>query len=557
MLTRSTATSKNKDVIKHVSQQDLVGQRDEDYRSIIERLPAAIYTTDRDGFVTMYNAAAAQLWGREPVLLKDKWCGSWKIFNPDGTALPLSECPMAITLSEGRACDGYEIIVERPDGVRRHVMPHPQPIFDESGHLTGAMNMLVDITESRRAEIALREVSELLEKKVVESKSDLGHKIEELRLSEEHYHKMIEEVEDYAILRIDPSGVIQNWNKGAEKIKGYTEEEIVGKNFRLFYLPEDRDSGLADQLIAEATLHGKALHEGWRMRKDGSVFWGSVVITALHDSNGNIAGFVKMTRDLTERKLAEDKIRQYTSELEFQNRELEQFAYAAAHDMKEPLRKIRFYTTLVFDNSADLLPEKEKDYLNRSINAAARMQTLIDDLLTYSKTSATSQDRKKVDLGKVVADIQVTHYDIIRELGAEIETGTLPVIEGVPFQISQLFDNLLGNALKYHHPERKPYIRVFSEKIKGRDLRFEQADKKKVYHKITIADNGIGFDPMYSDRIFDLFQRLHDKVTYTGTGIGLALCRKIVQNHNGFISATGEEGNGASFIIYFPAVTDL
>ena len=535
---------------------DTVGLGDEQFRQLVQRLPAAIYTTDIEGFVTMFNKAAVQLWGREPELLKDKWCGSWKIYRKDGQELPLDECPMAIALRERKPIYGHDIVIERPDGSRRHIMPHPQPIFDQAGNLSGAVNMLVDITDLKLSEKALRELAATLEKKIIERTTDLGQKIEELRKSEERYHKMIDEVEDYAILLMDRSGIIQNWNRGAEKIKGYKDHEIVGKNFRIFYLPEDQNRGLPDQLIAEASFRGKALHEGWRVRKDGSVFWGSIVITALHDSENNIVGFSKVTRDLTERKMSEDKIRQYNHQLEFQNRELEQFAYAAAHDMKEPLRKIRFYINLVFDSSGHLLPEKERDYLRRSMNAASRMQTLIDDLLTYSKTSAQEIEYKKVDLGKVIAEIELTHYDTIKDIKAEIETGNLPVINGVPFQIMQLFDNLLGNALKYHHKDRRPHIRIFSEKVMGKDMDFDEVEKDREFFKISVADNGIGFDAKYAEKVFDLFQRLHDKVTYSGTGIGLALCRKIVQNHQGFISAVSEEGEGATFAVYIPVESD-
>lgn len=376
--------------------------------------------------------------------------------------------------------------------------------------------------------------------------------IEELRKSEERYHKMIEEVEDYAILLLDKEGIVQNWNRGAEKIKGYKEEEIVGKSFRVFYLPEDQLKGLPDQLIAEAAVKGKALHEGWRARKDGSAFWGSVVITALHDDQNNVVGFSKVTRDLTERKSAEDKIRQYNNELEFQNKELEQFAYAAAHDMKEPLRKIRFYTNMVFDNAGHLLPEKEREYLKRTITAAARMQVLIDDLLTYSRTSTIEKELKKVDLGKILAEIQSAHSDNIRDLKAKIEVGPMPEVDGIPFQLMQLFDNLLSNSLKYHHPARQPRIAIRSEKVLTREPGADTDAEPREFYRITVSDNGIGFDAKYAEKVFDLFQRLHDKVTYSGTGIGLALCRKIAQNHKGFILAHGEEDVGAIFTVYLP-----
>jgi PAS domain S-box-containing protein len=499
---------------------------------LLSMLPLGAYVCDNEGYIKKYNEQAVKIWGRNPEIDKEKWCGSYKSYTPDGNEFSLENGPVAIAIREGKAVTGLEIIFERPDGSKVNIIPHPTPIFDNAGNVKGAVNIMVDITDL-----------------ITGRNLNLLNKNEELRKSEERYHKMIDEVEDYAILLMDKDGIIQNWNRGAQKIKGYAEEEIVGKNFRLFYLPEDRQRGLPDQLIAKATEQGKALHEGWRLRKDGSVFWGSIVITALHDADNNIVGFSKVTRDLTQRKLAEDKIRQYTYELEFQNKELEQFAYAAAHDMKEPLRKIRFYTNLVYDNSGPMLPDKERDYLRRSINAASRMQTLIDDLLTYSKTSTEQQELKKVDLGKIMAEIELSHYETIREIKAVIETGNLPVIDGIPFQLMQLFDNLLGNALKYYAHERRPHIKIFSERVSGQEI---DVDAEKEFHKITVADNGIGFDSRYAEKVFDLFQRLHDKVSYSGTGIGLALCRKIVQNHYGFIKAEGEEGKGASFIVYFP-----
>src|SRR6185312_15052517 len=172
---------------------------------------------------------------------------------------------------------------------------------------------------------------------------------------------------------LDRDGIVQNWNKGAERIKGYTEEEIVGKNFRIFYLPEDGEKKLPEQLMEQAVREGKALHEGWRLRKDGMRFWGSIVITTLYDEQGQIMGFSKVTRDLTDIKAATDQIKEYARELEFQNKELQQFAYAAAHDLKEPLRKVQFYLSAIVETLAEKIPDKEKTYLNNSVSSAERM----------------------------------------------------------------------------------------------------------------------------------------------------------------------------------------
>ncbi|MRG47916.1 PAS domain S-box protein [Chitinophaga sp. SYP-B3965] len=533
-------------LVKTIERQEL------EYRLLIQDLPIAIYTTDAEGRIMLFNKAAAELWGRKPEIGKDLWCGSWKIYNLDGTEMALEDCPMAITLKEGRPVSGVEIIVVRHDGTTRHVKPHPRPLFNEEGELKGAINMLADITEMKQAEEALREseqnyraVAEALEERSKERTIDL-------RRSEERYHRMIEEVEDYAILLMDKSGIIQNWNKGAEKIKGYKDYEIIGKSFELFYLPEDRENGLPKKLINEASRTGKALQEGWRVRKDGTRFWGSIVITALHDGDDHVIGFSKVTRDLTDKKKAEDKINQYARELEFQNKELEQFAYVAAHDMKEPLRKIQFYSDYIAENAGPQLPGKVRDYLGRSIQAASRMKHLIEDLLTYSKASSFAQNLEAVDLNNTAKEAIAVNSESIENYGAVVEVDMLPVVQGIPFQLSQLFDNLINNSLKYRHPDRTPHIKISVEKVEGSALPAKESLKHSSFYKLSFRDNGIGFDPSYTDKIFDLFQRLHAQSDYMGSGVGLAICKKIIQNHQGFIQASGHLNEGAVFDVYIP-----
>lgn len=352
--------------------------------------------------------------------------------------------------------------------------------------------------------------------------------------------KMVEEIEDYAILLLDESGRVMNWNRGAEKIKGYKEAEIIGRNFRIFYRPEDQQQQLPEKLIQQARTTGKAIHEGWRVRKDGTRFWGSIVLTALHDDAGNIIGFSKVTRDLTERKEAEDKMKQYAKELEAQNRDLQQFAYAAAHDMKEPLRKVQFYTSTLLSNIGCTLPSKEKAYLERTVDAAHRMQGLIEDLLTYTRISGEVPALENVPLDELLQEVICQYQEKIQELDAVIDSTPLPAIPGISFQLRQLLDNLIGNALKYHHTERQPHIII--RYVFGQGT-----------HHIMIQDNGIGFDPQNCEKIFEMFERLHGRESYPGTGIGLALCQRIVQNHHGSIRAEGTPGEGATFTITLPA----
>ncbi|MDP4131207.1 MAG: PAS domain S-box protein [Bacteroidota bacterium] len=394
----------------------------------------------------------------------------------------------------------------------------------------------------------------LKKKKAKDGPGALKDKREELKRSEERYHKMIEEVEDYAILLLDRDGIVQNWNKGAERIKGYTQEEIVGKNFRIFYLPEDREKKLPEQLMEQAVREGKALHEGWRLRKDGTRFWGSIVITTLHDEHGQIMGFSKVTRDLTDIKAATDQIKDYARELEFQNKELQQFAYAAAHDLKEPLRKLQFYLSAIVETLAEKIPDKEKTYLNNSVSSAERMSSLIEDLLRYSATSMVADQFEAVDLTAVMEEVKNFYQDYLADGSISIRMNGPAGIWGIKFQIRQLFDNLIGNAIKYGQKDHPVQIDVSCAREYHQFAGEPGLNPVKSYFKITIRDNGIGFEPEHAQKIFDLFQRLHSRSEYPGSGVGLAICKKIVQNHKGFIEAEGKPGEGSAFTIYLPCL---
>ncbi|HMG14164.1 MAG TPA: PAS domain S-box protein [Saprospiraceae bacterium] len=519
-----------------------------DYKQIIEGLSGAIYLCDNLGRISFYNEAASQLWGRKPEIGKDLWCGSWKIYKTDGTILPLKECPMAITLKKGYAVTGKEIIIERPDGTRLNILPHPKPLFDKNGNIIGAINMLVDITARRTNENKLKEsekkykaLAKTLQKKVTEKTFNLIH-------SEDRYRKMIDEVEDYAILQLDEKGIVLNWNKGAEKIKGYKEEEIVGKSFNKFYLPEDKEDKLPERLLNQAKLYGRATHEGWRVKKNGTKFWGSVVITSLHDDANKIIGFTKVTRDLTDKKIAEEQLKQYAKDLEIRNKELEQFAYVASHDLQEPLRKIQTFAHLL---EQDIKDEKATNIkINKIKSAALRMSNLIKDILKFSKLTQIEEAFVELDLNKVIENIKEDFELLITQKQAVIIHPNLPIIKAVPIQIHQLFSNLIDNAIKFN--TSNPIINISYNKFKMDDNKlYPQLDPDVNYYKFIVKDNGIGFNPIFTDKIFKLFQRLD--VNSNGSGIGLALCQKIVERHKGIISVDSAEGKGSSFTIILPA----
>lgn len=361
--------------------------------------------------------------------------------------------------------------------------------------------------------------------------------------SDDLYHKMIDEVQDYAILMLDRSGNIMNWNKGAEKIKGYSEEEILGKNFSIFYLPEDQKAMLPNILMAKAAEYGRATHEGWRVRKDNTKFWGSIVITALHDDDDNIIGFTKVTRDLTERKIAEEQKDKDAKSILLQNRQLEEFAYITSHDLQEPIRKIQTFVNLLeknIDNKEAMLK-----YLGKINMSAERMVTLIKDVLNYSRLSQDSEKFMPTDLNVIVKEVISDFELLIAEKNVQIHYPELPIINAIPIQMHQLFYNLIGNAIKFNVNEN-PVIEITSRHLNIPN----DNDTATSFYQLTIKDNGIGFDQKYADQIFQPFKRLTS--TYTGTGIGLALCKKIITNHNGFIEVLSEEGKGTTFIISLP-----
>lgn len=373
----------------------------------------------------------------------------------------------------------------------------------------------------------------------------------EIKHKEWQYQRMINEIEDYAIILINKEGLIQNWNKGAQKIKGYTADEIIGKDFRLFYRQEDRDKKLPESLLEEATLKGKAQHEGWRLRKDGSVFWGYVVITALHNNNGDVVGFTKITRNLTEKKITEDTLKEYAGKIEKHNeelqrinKELDSFAYMASHDLQEPLRKIRTFSNIILSREKEKFSADAANYFDRIILSVNRMQTLIDSLLNYSRAGRAQLVFEPVDLNMLIQDVKKDLSEAIREKQATVIYDRLPTVKVHRLQFHQLFFNLIENAIKYSRSNVNPEIKIETSDFLNKD--------EKEYIRITIEDNGIGFEQQYATDIFKLFQRLHGKSEYSGTGIGLAICKKIVENHNGSITAVGRPGKGSTFVIEIP-----
>ena len=242
-------------------------------------------------------------------------------------------------------------------------------------------------------------------------------------------------------------------------------------------------------------------------------------------------------------------------ELIIANKELESFNYISSHDLQEPLRKIQTFTTRIIADEFENLSGKGQEYFLRIKDAASRMQTLIDDLLAYSRITTSKHKFETTDLTTITQEVKNDFKETIAEKHATVEIGEMGAANIIPFQFRQLIHNLVGNALKFSNADKPPHIEIKSINIKGGKVKNQKLLPEEEYCHITVTDNGIGFDPQYKDYIFEIFRRLHDSEKITGTGIGLTIVKKIVDNHNGVITATGELNKGATFDIYIPSTS--
>jgi signal transduction histidine kinase len=280
----------------------------------------------------------------------------------------------------------------------------------------------------------------------------------------------------------------------------------------------------------------------------------ALAIVILVFSYEKIVTHLKRTRQLLFRlKKLNNKLKHKNHQLELSNKELDSFTYIASHDLKEPLRKILTYTSMIEQKGEDVSFRDNAVYFEKIKHSAERMQNLLDDLLYYSHTSNTERTFEDVDLNKVVTEVVRNLDEEIAETGAKITYANLPVIKGMPFQIKQLFENLISNSLKYKKKETAPVINIDSTLVGENEIGRQHHKVSSHYVKLLFRDNGLGFEQSYAERIFRLFQRLHAQNGYKGTGIGLTICKKVVDNHNGIIKAHSEVNEGTTFEIYFPA----
>jgi len=314
--------------------------------------------------------------------------------------------------------------------------------------------------------------------------------------------------------------------------------------------PEDAERVFADL----ATLFKTGHHvQEYRFRhRDGGYRWMRDELVLVEDNDGEPLEVVGYWVDITDRKRAEESVRDYAERLERSNRELQDFAYVASHDLQEPLRKIEAFGDRLKVKCADTLSDDGKMYLERMQNAAARMRALINSLLSYSRVTTKAQPFVPTNLADVARDVVSDLHVRIERTGATVEIGEMPTIDADPMQMRQVLLNLVGNGLKFQKEDVVPVVRVTAETFIHGGGHPSLAGPEDIWCRISIGDNGIGFEDKYVDRIFNMFQRLHGRGEYEGTGIGLATCRKIVERHGGTIAAKSAPGEGATFIVELP-----
>ncbi|WP_339751244.1 PAS domain S-box protein [Algoriphagus aquimarinus] len=384
---------------------------------------------------------------------------------------------------------------------------------------------------------------------------------QKLEESEQKFRLLADSLPQH-IWTADPEGNLNYFNKSVFEFSGFSPERLHQEGWLAIVHPDDKEGNINAWISSIST--GKDFLFEHRFRKyDGTYRWQLSRAKPQLNEDGEIQMWVGSSTDIhdqkeftneLERLVVErtNELAQHVKDLANMNKELQSFAYISSHDLQEPLRKIQTFSTLLLENEYENLTDDGKEHFKRMQNAAKRMQTLIADLLSYSRTSIAERKFEPTDLNKLITEVKMDLKEELAFHQAVIKTDELCIINIIPFQFRQLLQNLISNSLKFSVKDREPHISISSEKGLGRDFDLERLSPSINYCHIRISDNGIGFESIYSERIFELFQRLHGKDQFQGTGIGLAIVKKIVDNHNGYITAQGTPNQGATFDIYLP-----
>jgi PAS domain S-box-containing protein len=508
---------------RHRAKDEDLRRNEELFRMLVEGVrDYAIYMLDADGRIATWNAGAERIEGytaeeaigRSPDI----------VLLPEDVAKGRAQISLEIAARDGRCEEeGWRV---RKDGTRYWSNVVLTALRDPSGTLQGFAKVSRDMTERKRYE-------------------------EALRTSEERTRSILETAID-AIVMMDPEGDVHEWNPAAERMFGYTREQAVGKKLADLimppYLREHHQLGLAQFQVSGYGAMLNQRIETIAIRSDGTEFPVELAITETKTNDQRM--FTGYISDITERKRAEEEVRQLNAELEQRvlkrtqqlesaNKELEAFSYSVSHDLRAPLRHINGFVEILESTSADKLDEESRGFLDTIAESARQMGKLIDDLLAFSRMGRTELRLVPVKLNNVLAEAlrELRHESDGRDVHWAI--GSLPEVDGDPAMLRQVFINLVSNALKYSRTRTKTEIEISSS----------EAPEE---HIIAVRDNGVGFDNTYAHKLFGVFQRLHPAHEFEGTGIGLAIVRRVIARHGGKVWATGVVDEGATFYFSLP-----
>ncbi|SHG27865.1 PAS domain-containing protein [Flavobacterium defluvii] len=430
----------------------------------------------------------------------------------------------------------YEVRVLKPDNTIAWIRVHGKIFFDELKNPIKMLGTVIDITDVKNRE-------------------------EILMKSEEKFRVLANSMPQF-VWTSDAMGNLDYFNQSLYDYTGLTKENVEKNGWLQVIHPDDREENINRWMEAVKTGN-EFLFEHRFLRNDGKYRWQFSRAIPQRDPEGKIQMWVGTSSDIQDQRdftnLLEKQVHDRTEELEIKNRdlinmniELQSFAYISSHDLQEPLRKIQTFASRLAELDDQNISTKAKSYLERIEFSAKRMQTLIQDLLTYSRTNSAERVFVKTNLDEIVEEVIMDFSERIEEKNAVIDLHPLGEGTVMLFQFRQLLHNLIGNALKFSRKDIPPHIQVKARRVIGRKLNFKVDYPDKIYFCLRISDNGIGFDENYKERIFEVFQRLNTESEYSGTGIGLAIVKKIVENHKGIIKARSEKGQGATFKIFLP-----
>jgi len=484
------------------------------FRAVIDSANEGILVYDDALRVTAVNAAAERIIGLSGAQMigKPGFTSLLPCVRDDGSPLVPEDRPTRITVRSGMPLTGQVIGILRPDKSTTWLEVNTG-FLQRSGErdFYGIVSTISDISARREAERALRD-------------------------SEERFRQTFQLAASGICEVVD--GRFVKVNRSLCEILGYPEEELIGKTVKEVSYLEDRDVTDAERARIRRGEIDSARFEKRYVRKDGAVVWCEIAIALVRAADGTPQYEIAVFDDITERREAEDALREAHEELKRSNAELEQFAYVASHDLQEPLRMVSSYTQLLMRRYGDNLDGDAKEFTAYIVDGATRMKQLIEDLLAYSRVGTKGKEFRAVPAEAALRRAIVNLRAAIEEGGASVTYDSLPVVHGDDLQLAQLFQNLIGNALKFRS-QSVPRIHV-------------SAVEKEGEYDFSVRDNGIGIESQYFERIFMVFQRLHNKGEYPGTGIGLAICKKVVERHRGRIWVESTPGEGSAFHFTLP-----